>query len=119
MHQLKTGALIRASLRLGALAVEASNEEVEALDGCGEAIGLAFQVKDDLLDIEASTDQLGKPQGADSALNKPTYPGLMGLEEARAYARELQQQALTALQNFGAGADPLRALAEYIVSREH
>ena len=118
MHQHKTGALIRASVQLGALASEqASPEQLAALADYADCIGLAFQVQDDILDIESDTSVLGKQQGADLARNKPTYPALLGLEGARAKAAALRDQALDSLSGFAAQADPLRQLAHYIVQR--
>lgn len=118
MHQHKTGALIRASVQLGALASEqASPEQLAALADYADCIGLAFQVQDDILDIESDTSVLGKQQGADLARNKPTYPALLGLEGARAKAAALRDQALDSLQTFSPLADPLRQLADYIVER--
>lgn len=120
MHGLKTGALIRASVELGARATgQATAEQLQQLDRYACAIGLAFQVQDDILDVTASTEILGKQQGADLALNKPTYVSLLGLEEARAKAQDLHRQALVALDAFGERAEPLRQLSEYIISREH
>lgn len=120
MHGLKTGALIRASVELGARATgEATTEQLQQLDRYACAIGLAFQVQDDILDVTASTETLGKQQGADLALNKPTYVSLLGLEVARAKAQDLHRQALAALDSFGERAEPLRQLSEYIISREH
>lgn len=120
MHRHKTGALIEASVRLGALAsARASQAQLEALQRYAQAIGLAFQVQDDILDVESDTATLGKRQGADIARDKPTYPALLGLEAAKAYALELRDQALAALEGFGDSAAPLRALARYIVERRH
>lgn len=120
MHGLKTGALIRASVELGARATgQATSDQLQQLDRYACAIGLAFQVQDDILDVTASTETLGKQQGADLALNKPTYVSLLGLEEARAKAQDLHRQALVALETFDERAEPLRQLSEYIISREH
>ncbi|GBL60875.1 geranylgeranyl diphosphate synthase, type II [Pseudomonas citronellolis] len=118
MHRHKTGALIEASVRLGALASgQADAERLEALARYAGAIGLAFQVQDDILDVESDTATLGKTQGKDQAHDKPTYPALLGLEAAKAYALALRDQALAALEGFGEGAEPLRELARYIVDR--
>jgi geranylgeranyl diphosphate synthase type II len=118
MHRHKTGALIEASVRLGALASgRAEKDELKALQVYAQAIGLAFQVQDDILDVESDTATLGKRQGADIARDKPTYPALLGLEAAKAYALELRDQALHALRPFDAAAEPLRDLARYIVDR--
>ena len=120
MHRHKTGALIEASVRLGALASERADErQLQALQQYAQAIGLAFQVQDDILDVESDTETLGKRQGADIARDKPTYPALLGLDAAKAYALELRDQALDALRPFDAAAEPLRALARYIVERRN
>jgi len=118
MHIHKTGALIRASVLLGALCAEKlDHAQKQALDQYGKNIGLAFQVQDDILDVTGSTEQLGKEAGADRALNKPTYPALLGLAGARERARELHQTALDSLGGLGESADPLRWLSQYIVDR--
>ena len=118
MHRHKTGALIEASVKLGALASgHATPEQLQALQTYARAIGLAFQVQDDILDVESDTQTLGKRQGADIARDKPTYPALLGLDAAKAYALELRDQALDALRPFDAPAEPLRELARYIVER--
>ena len=120
MHRHKTGALIEASVRVGALASNRAGEaELQALQQYAQAIGLAFQVQDDILDVESDTETLGKRQGADIARDKPTYPALLGLDAAKAYALELRDQALDALRPFDAAAEPLRALARYIVERRN
>ncbi len=120
MHRHKTGALIEASVRLGALAsARVDQAQLNALQTYARAIGLAFQVQDDILDVESDTETLGKRQGADIARDKPTYPALLGLEAAKAYALELRDQALEALRPFDAAAEPLRELARYIVERRN
>lgn len=120
MHRHKTGALIEASVVLGALASgRASIPQIGLLADYAKAIGLAFQVQDDILDIESETQVLGKTQGSDVANDKPTYPALMGLDEAKKYAKQLHQQALDALNGFSESADVLRDLATYIVERRH
>jgi geranylgeranyl diphosphate synthase type II len=120
MHRHKTGALIEASVKLGALASgQATEVQLNALQIYARAVGLAFQVQDDILDVESDTQTLGKRQGADIARDKPTYPALLGLEEAKLYALELRDQALVALRPFDAAAEPLRALARYIVERRN
>ncbi|HWV15349.1 MAG TPA: farnesyl diphosphate synthase [Cellvibrio sp.] len=119
MHRHKTGALIRASVSMGATALNASRAQLAALDTYAAAIGLAFQVQDDILDVTADTQTLGKQQGADIARNKPTYVALLGLDAARAKAQELHQQALAALEGFDSKANYLRALSEYIIARGH
>ena len=118
MHIHKTGALIRAAVLLGALSSEQLDQSRRrALDHYGKCIGLAFQVQDDILDVTASTEQLGKQSGADTARDKPTYPALLGLAGARERARELHQDASDSLSDFGPEADPLRWLSAYIVAR--
>lgn len=119
MHSAKTGALINVSLELGALSAEATDAEMAALRQYGTALGLAFQIKDDLLDIEGDTATLGKPQGSDQARNKPTYPALVGAEQCRAWLIDLQQQAVTALEPFGSRSQALVALAQYVIERDH
>ena len=119
MHSAKTGALINVSLELGALSAEATDAEMAALRQYGTALGLAFQIKDDLLDIEGDTVTLGKPQGSDQARNKPTYPALVGAEQCRAWLIDLQQQAVTALEPFGSRSQALVALAQYVIERDH
>lgn len=118
MHRHKTGALIEASVQLGALASgQADEHALKALHAYARAIGLAFQVQDDILDVESDTATLGKTQGKDQAHDKPTYPALLGLDAAKAYALELRDQALHALRPFDQAAEPLRDLARYIVER--
>ncbi|MEB2858537.1 farnesyl diphosphate synthase [Pseudomonas atacamensis] len=120
MHRHKTGALIEVSVRLGALASGlAQPDQLQALQTYAQVIGLAFQVQDDILDVESDTATLGKRQGADIARDKPTYPALLGLDAAKAYALELRDQALQALRPFDAAAEPLRELARYIVERRN
>jgi len=118
MHIHKTGALIRASVLLGAFSrPEVESTVLERLDRYAKCIGLAFQIRDDILDVVGDTATLGKTQGADRALNKPTYPALLGLDGAREHARALHQEALASLKSLGSEADPLRWLATYIVER--
>jgi len=120
MHRHKTGALIEASVQLGALASERADEQaLKSLHSYARAIGLAFQVQDDILDVESDTATLGKTQGKDEANHKPTYPALLGLDAAKAYALELRDQALHALRSFDSAAEPLRELARYIVERRN
>lgn len=119
MHLHKTGALIRASVRLGFLAGGgADSQQAERLDVYARAIGLAFQVQDDILDVEGATEVIGKPQGSDQDRDKPTYPNLLGMSEAKATARRLCEEALAALSVFDERANTLRQLAEYIVRRD-
>ena len=120
MHLHKTGALIRACVRLGALSAGANDPEVLArLDDYARCIGLAFQIRDDVLDVESDTTTLGKTRGADVARRKPTYPAILGLEASRAHAHALHERALERLAPLGPGADPLRDLSGFIVSRMH
>jgi len=119
MHRRKTGALLRASVRLGALAGRPlSAGQTAALDTYAAAVGLAFQVVDDVLDVESDSATLGKTAGKDEQHNKPTYVSLLGLPGARALAAELLAEATSALASFGAPAGRLRGLAELIVLRK-
>ena len=118
MHNCKTGALIKACVTLGALATnQATQEQLQAFETFAICIGLAFQIKDDILDVEGDTQTLGKSQGADLALNKPTYTSILGLEQAQREANEQHQNAIRALSIFGPEADALRELATYIIER--
>jgi len=117
IHTHKTGALIRASVLAGALLVGANDAERDALDAYSRALGLAFQIADDLLDETAPTEQMGKPAGSDRAHGKATYPALFGIDAARAYAQQAMEDALAALQPFDQRADPLRWLAIYAIER--
>jgi len=120
MHIHKTGALIRASVLLGALSQPAVDPAVlERLDRYAKCVGLAFQIRDDILDLIGDTATLGKNQGADRALDKPTYPALLGLDGARDHARALYEEALASLDSLGVEADPLRWIAGYIVERAY
>jgi len=119
MHQLKTGALLRASVLLGALCgKELSAVELEGLKAYALAIGLAFQVVDDILDATADSATLGKTAGKDAADNKPTYVSILGLEESKALAQQLRRNAIDALSPFGEQALRLRELADLIVQRK-
>jgi len=120
MHVHKTGALIRASVRLGALAAGCNDERIlAALETYGHSIGLAFQIRDDLLDIEADTSQLGKTAGKDVAANKPTYPAILGVEASRAELATLTARALDAIAGLDAHADRLRDLARFVAIRSN
>jgi len=120
MHIHKTGALIRASVLLGALSQPAVEPvALERLDRYAKCIGLAFQIRDDILDVIGDTATLGKAQGADRALGKPTYPALLGLDGARIHARALYDEALTSLAPLSAEAEPLRWIAGYIIDRAY
>ena len=118
MHRLKTGALIRASVLLAAAcAPKLTVPEWDALDAYAQDIGLAFQIQDDILDVEGNTQDLGKTSGADAARAKPTYPSVLGLEAAKIRARELQLRACDRLALFGGRAQVLVWLASYVVDR--
>lgn len=120
MHGLKTGALISASVMLGALSSgKAEAEQLTALNSYAQALGLAFQVQDDILDVAGETAVTGKQQGKDQALGKFTYPALLGLDGARKKAEALCDEAIAALDIFSASAEPLRMLAKYVVQRNH
>lgn len=119
MHALKTGALIRAAVLLGALAgTPLSPEERQQLDRFAKRAGLLFQVVDDILDCTANTATLGKTAGKDAAADKPTYVALLGLDAAREYAQNLRHEALAALSSFGARARRLTELADFICHRQ-
>jgi farnesyl diphosphate synthase len=122
MHRMKTGALLKAAVLMGALSGHAAMLTEctrEALTRYGDAIGLAFQIVDDMLDVEGSTDALGKTAGKDAAQGKPTYVSMMGVEAARAYSLRLRAQALDAIAGLGPRATRLRDLADLIVCRTH
>ncbi len=120
MHIHKTGMLILAALQLGASCAPAADAQaLRALEHYGRAIGLAFQVQDDLLDVTGSSAVTGKAGGADAERHKPTYPGLIGVEPARDFAETLCDSAIKALDTFGSEADLLRDLARYIIQRDH
>ena len=119
MHRFKTGALISASARIGALIGGATELQLAAITRYAEAIGLAFQVQDDILDVTADTAILGKTQGADAARNKPTYVSLLGLDGARTKADELYKEATQALTDLGGHTAVLQQLADYIIHRDH
>lgn len=117
MHRFKTGALIEASVVLGALAGGAGADCMARLQRYGAAVGLAFQIVDDILDVIGDTTILGKTQGADIKRNKPTYPAIVGIDQAQLRARELRDEALEALEGLGDEFDPLRDLATFVVDR--
>ena len=118
MHALKTGALIKASIHAGAVLGDGSQKQIEQLRIYAKNIGLAFQVIDDILDVEGDPAVMGKSVGTDQTRNKNTYPALMGIKESRAFARKLVNNALQALNYFDNKSDPLRAIAQYIIERE-
>ncbi len=118
MHARKTGSLIKASVELGALGAHSADpQQFDNISRYADCIGLAFQIHDDVLDIEGDTETLGKPQGSDLARNKATYPNLLGLEGAKQAAQEALDEALGHLESFGEEAGMLRDIARYIVER--
>jgi farnesyl diphosphate synthase len=118
MHRHKTGALISACVELGALCSDSPDERtLGRLSVYAQRIGLAFQIQDDILDVESDTETLGKRQGSDIAHNKPTYPRLLGLDGAKAAAQRMHTEALEAIRDFDNRADGLRWVADYIVRR--
>lgn len=118
MYALKTGALIHASVASAALLAEdLPEDQASAMDAFGRTIGVAFQIKDDILDVEGETEVIGKQSGADQRLGKATYPGLVGIEEARSRCDSLLRSALEQLDDFGNDAESLRWLARFIVER--
>jgi len=119
IHTHKTAALIRASVRVGGLLGGAKARALSALTLYGEKVGLAFQIADDILDVEGSGDEMGKRVGKDRVIRKVTYPGVIGLGKSKAYANRLSKDAVAALALFNEKADPLRAIARYIVERNH
>lgn len=119
IHKAKTAALLTAALRLGAMSANASPNKLKAISDFGHALGLAFQVIDDILDVTASTEVLGKTAGKDQAVEKATYPSILGLDASRREAKRLTRQAMHALTPLGAKADSLRALAGFLLLREY
>jgi len=120
IHIHKTGALIRAGVRMAALAVPAlSRETASRLDHFAKCLGLAFQIRDDILDVEGDTEVIGKTTGKDQVQEKATYPALLGLSEAREKADALSTESIRSLEGFDERADPLRWIAEFVVSRDH
>ncbi len=118
MHALKTGALIRASAVSGAIMVGASDEIVAAIDRYAENVGLAFQIVDDILDVEGDPALLGKTAGKDAAGSKPTYPALFGLERSRALAAECLDRARSAIAHAGLGDSWLEPIARWVIERK-
>ncbi|MBU0655185.1 MAG: (2E,6E)-farnesyl diphosphate synthase [Gammaproteobacteria bacterium] len=118
MHIHKTGALIRASVLLAAYSLDAMDaQRLQQLDHFAKCIGLAFQVQDDILDVESDTQTLGKTRGADEAAGKPTYPSIIGISASKAKLQDLYDEAMNALVSFGESADLLRRCAEFTVKR--
>jgi geranylgeranyl diphosphate synthase type II len=119
LHARKTGALIRVSIRAGGIAGGADAGSLAALTRYGEAVGLAFQIVDDILDIEGATEEMGKTAGSDARKHKATYPALFGLEPSRQDAARLLSEAKAALRPLGEKASPLAALADFVGNRRH
>jgi geranylgeranyl diphosphate synthase type II len=119
IHEHKTAALIAVSIKMGGVLAGCSDELLKKLDCYGEDIGLAFQVIDDILDVEGETGVIGKPQGSDERKNKMTYPRLFGIEESRKKAKELIDTGIGALSVFDEKADPLRDIARYLYERKN
>ena len=117
IHIHKTGELILASVKAGAILAGAENKELETITRYGEAIGLAFQIADDIIDVEGNKEDVGKNIGGDAKKGKVTYPSILGVDESRKRARELVDMAITALKDFDRKAEPLREIARYIVER--
>jgi len=118
IHIHKTGALIKSSVKSGAILGGADDRQLSSLVRYGEAVGLAFQISDDILDIEGTTAELGKDAGSDQARSKATYPVIMGIEESRVHAAELIDIAIDSIADFDEKAEPLRAIARYILARK-
>jgi geranylgeranyl diphosphate synthase type II len=119
IHENKTAALLTASVRLGAMAANATKKQLAAITAFGRALGLAFQVIDDILDVTQTSEKLGKSAGKDLTAQKATYPAVIGLEKSRAEARRLTRQAHDALESLGPTARMLRMLADYLLQREY
>ena len=117
LHSKKTGALFLVSVRGGARLGGATPAQLESLTTYGRALGLCFQVVDDLLDVEGSTEQMGKRTQKDHAAGKNTYPGIIGIEESRKLARDLERRAIGAIASLSDRAEPLRAIASFVVER--
>jgi geranylgeranyl diphosphate synthase type II len=118
MHQLKTGALITAALRCGAIIGGAGKDQQAALEAYAVNIGLAFQVADDILNVEGDPELLGKAVGTDQLREKSTYPSILGLNESKQFANKIVRNALQAIENFDKRSDALRAIATYIIERK-
>ena len=119
IHENKTAAILTTSVRLGAMSANANPKQLSAITKFGRALGLAFQVIDDILDVTQTSEKLGKSAGKDIAAQKATYPAIIGLEKSRAEARRLTKQAHNALTIFGQKGDTLHALANYLLERQY
>ena len=118
LHRLKTGALIRAACRMGVLAAGGDADALTRADSYGDAVGLAFQIADDVLDVTATPEQLGKPAGADAAAGRFTFPAVVGLEESKRLAQDKVAEAIAAVRPLEGADGPLAALARYSVERK-
>jgi geranylgeranyl diphosphate synthase type II len=119
IHENKTAAILTTSVRLGVMSGNGSPKQLKAITKFGRALGLAFQVVDDILDVTQTSDKLGKSAGKDIAARKATYPAVIGLEKSRAEAKRLTNEADKALASFGAKAKALHALSKYLLEREY
>ena len=119
IHENKTAALIMTSVRLGAMSANATEQQLNAITEFGRALGLAFQVIDDILDVTQTSEKLGKSAGKDIAAHKATYPSVIGLDKSRAEAQRLTRKAHQSLSSFGTKADRLHALANYLLQRDY
>ena len=119
IHENKTAAILTTSVRLGAMSANATARQLTAITKFGRALGLAFQIIDDILDVTQTSEKLGKSAGKDIAAQKATYPAVIGLEKSRAEAKRLTRQAPKSLSTFGTKAEPLHALANYLLEREY
>jgi geranylgeranyl diphosphate synthase type II len=119
IHMHKTAALIRASVKIGPILYDSSRDVHTALTRYGNSVGLAFQIIDDILDIEGNPEDLGKPVGSDERINKMTYPRVYGMEQSREIARQLITDAVSSLGMFSSEADPLREIARYLLHRNN
>mgnify|MGYP001419192889 FL=1 len=117
IHLHKTAALITASVRMGPILADSDEDTLKALTGYGKNIGLAFQIIDDILDVEGNTKELGKSSGSDKKKKKMTYPSLLGIEGSRQKAQDLISEAINILRIFSSNADPLREIARYLIKR--
>jgi geranylgeranyl diphosphate synthase type II len=118
IHTHKTGALMTAAVRTGAILAGATEEQIHALSQYGRDLGIAFQVADDILNVEGNQEALGKNTGSDTRLKKVTFPAVMGLEASHQKARELVAHAITHLESFDEKAEPLREIARYMIERK-
>jgi len=120
IHENKTAAILKSSVRLGAMSADVDARKLSAITGFGQRLGLAFQIIDDILDVTQTSEILGKSAGKDAVAQKATYPAVIGLEKSRAEARRLTREAHNALSVFaGRNAEPLHALANYLLEREY